>query len=63
MLILWNFIVGWSVYYIPMAAVLIPITVATVTKSWRISREYWLEMIAFDATFAMVFTLGILNYC
>ena len=58
--LLWDFIVCSDIWYVPLIAVTIPVLVATFTKTWKTGYEYWLEMLAFDATFATVITKELL---
>jgi hypothetical protein len=39
----------------------IPALIATITKTWKTSRDYWLEMMAFIATFATIITMYALS--
>lgn len=50
----WCFVVCWNIWYVPIIAMLVPVVEATVTKSWKDKYTYWLEMMAFDATFATI---------
>lgn len=59
--LLWDFLVCWNIWYVPIAAAIIPIIVGVATKTWKECRDYWLEMIAFDATFATIITETILQ--
>ena len=52
----WCFVVCWKIWYVPLIALLVPVIVATATKSWKEKYTYWLEMMAFDATFATIIT-------
>lgn len=52
--LLWDFIVCWNIWWLPLCVILIPIALGFITKTWKNSFEYWLEMMAFDATFATI---------
>lgn len=54
--LLWCFIVCWNIWYVPLVAIAIPAIAATATKSWNNCYTYWLEMMAFVATFATIIT-------
>ena len=54
--LIWDFVVCWEIWYVPICGAVIPAIVATATKTWKSGRDYWLEMIAFDATFATIIT-------
>ena len=59
--ILWDFIVCWQIWYVTVIGCLFPVIVATCTKSWKSSKTYWLEMMAFDGSFAAIITEQILH--
>lgn len=54
--LIWDFVACWQIWYVPICGMIAPVIIATCTKSWKRSREYWLEMMAFDATFATIIT-------
>ena len=58
----WDFISAYKMCWVPLIGMAIPALIATITKTWKSSREYWLEMMAFDATFATIITLYALSY-
>jgi len=40
----------------------VPAIVAIATKTWKTSRDFWLEMMAFGGTFATMLTQSIIIY-
>lgn len=52
----WCFIVCWNIAYVPAIGAAIPAIVGACTKTWKTAQVYWLEMMAFGATFATVIT-------
>ena len=60
--LLWDFVVCWNIWYVTIAGMTIPALVATVTKTWKTSRDWWLEMMAFGGTFATMLTESIIIY-
>ena len=61
--LLWCFLVSWNVWYIPMIfGAGIASLIGALTKTWGSARDYWLEMIAFDATFLTIIVEGIIPY-
>lgn len=54
--LLWDFLVCWNIWYVPLIAMIIPTVIGFITKTWSECRDYWLEMLAFDATFATIIT-------
>ena len=52
----WCFIVCWNIAYVPAIGATIPAIVGACTKTWKTAQVYWLEMMAFGATFATVIT-------
>lgn len=52
--LLWDFIVCWNIWWVPLCGMVIPAVVGACTKTWKECRDYWLEMLAFDATFATI---------
>lgn len=52
----WCFVVAWQIMYVPIIACLFPVIAASITKTWKSGLTYWLEMMAFDATFATIIT-------
>ena len=59
--LLWDFVVCWSIWWVPICGMVVPAIIATCTKTWKSSRDWWLEMMAFDATFATILTEEILQ--
>lgn len=54
--LIWDFVACWEIWYVPICGAAIPAIIATATKTWKEDRDYWLEMLAFDATFATIIT-------
>lgn len=59
--LLWCFLVCWNIWCVPICAAIVPVIIATVTKTWKTGRDYWIEMMAFDATFATIIVECILQ--
>lgn len=59
--LLWDFLVCWNIWWVPICGMIIPALIATFTKTWKTSRDFWLEMMAFDATFATIITENIVQ--
>lgn len=58
--LIWCFVVCWDIWWVPICGAIIPTIIGACTKTWKSCRDYWLEMLAFDATFATILTKGIL---
>lgn len=58
--LIWCFVVCWDIWQVPICGAVIPTIIGACTKTWKSCRDYWLEMLAFDATFATILTKGIL---
>lgn len=58
--LIWCFVVCWNIWWVPICGAVIPTIIGACTKTWKSCRDYWLEMLAFDATFATILTKGIL---
>ena len=58
--LLWCFICCWNIMYVPIIAILIVLGVSFITKSLKECKVYWLEMMAFGATYASVFVSAML---
>lgn len=52
--LLWCFLVCWNIWYVPICAAVIPAVIGAITKTWKSSRDFWVEMLAFFATFATI---------
>lgn len=52
----WCFITCYNIAYVPVIGAIIPAIYGWVTKTWKTAQIYWLEMMAFGATFATVIT-------
>ena len=60
--LLWDFLVCWDIWYATLTGMTIPAIVATITKSWKTSRDFWLEMMAFGGTFSVLLVESIILY-
>ena len=61
--LLWDFLVCWQIWWVPILGAVIPAIIATATRTWKQGRDYWLEMLAIDATFATIITELVLQVC
>jgi hypothetical protein len=61
--LLWCFIAGWQIMYVPIIAIAIVTAISVLTKTLKSCLTYWLEMMAFGATYSTVITYSILNLC
>lgn len=52
--LIWCFVVCWKYMYIPAAGILLAAILGAATKTWKTARDYWLEMMAFYATFLTI---------
>lgn len=58
--LLWCFVCCWNIMYVPIIAILIVLGVSFMTKSLKDCKVYWLEMMAFGATYGSVFVSAML---
>ena len=58
-----DFIVCWHIWYVPLIGCMIPVVAATWTKTWKTSKTYWLEMMAFVGSFVTIITENIIQLC
>ena len=58
----WDFIVCWQIWAVTLFGMFVPAIVASSTKTWKTSRDFWLEMLAFGGTFATMLTQSIIIY-
>ena len=58
--LLWCFICGWDTMYVPIVAIGIVALVAWKSKTFKECKTYWLEMMAFGATYGSVFVSSML---
>ena len=58
--LVWCFLVCWNIWWVPICGAAVPAIIGACTKSWKEGRDYWIEMMAFDATFATIITECIL---
>ena len=52
--LLWCFVCCWNIMYIPIIAILIVLGIGFLTKTFKSCQTYWLEMMAFGATYGSV---------
>ena len=52
--LLWCFVCGWQIMYVPIAAALLCLVIALSTKTLKDCKVYWLELMAFGATYSTV---------
>lgn len=52
--LLWCFICCWNIMYVPIVAILIVLGISLYQKTFKSSIVYWLEMMAFGATYSSV---------
>lgn len=52
--LLWCFVCGWQIMYVPIAAAVLCLVVGLSTKTLKDCKVYWLEMMAFAATYSTV---------
>jgi hypothetical protein len=53
---IWCLVVCWKIMYVPLGVAGLIAAVGAITKTWKSASVYWLEMMAFGATFATVIT-------
>lgn len=59
--IAWDFVICWHIWYVFFIA-LIPVIIAIFwTKTWKQAKTFWLEMMAFVPTFAVLITEEIIQ--
>lgn len=54
--LVWCFVVCYHIAYVPLIVMALIAVAGWVTKTWKTSNIYWLEMMAFGGTFATVIT-------
>ena len=52
--LLWCFVCGWQIMYVPIAAALLCLVIALSTKTLKDCKTYWLELMAFGATYSTI---------
>lgn len=52
--IIWCLVTCWQIMYVPLGIAALVAIAGWVTKTWKTSNVYWLEMMAFAATFGTV---------
>lgn len=50
----WCLVVCWQIMYVPLLTAGVIAVIGWLTKSWKTSSVYWLEMMAFGATFVTI---------
>jgi len=61
--VLWDFVICWHIWYVFFIA-LVPVIVAIIwSKTWKQAKTFWLEMMAFVPTFAVLITEEIIQLC
>lgn len=58
--LIWCFVVCYPIWYVPLTMIGLVGIAGLITKTWKSAYVYWLEMMAFGATFATVITETIL---
>ena len=61
--LLWCFVAGWQIMYVPIIAISIVLGISLLTKTLKPCLTYWLEMMAFGATYSTVLTQSIIKLC
>lgn len=51
---IWCLVVCWKIMYVPLGVAGLIAAVGAITKTWKSASVYWLEMMAFGATFITV---------
>lgn len=59
--ILWDFVICWHIWYVFFIALAIVISVCAFTKTFKECKVYWMEMMAFVPTFAVLITEEIIQ--
>jgi hypothetical protein len=54
--VVWCLVVCWKIMYVPLGIAVLIALGGVFTKTWKTASVYWLEMMAFGATFATVIT-------
>lgn len=54
--LVWCLVVCWKIMYVPLGTAALVALGGVFTKTWKSASIYWLEMMAFGATFATVIT-------
>lgn len=61
--ILWDFVICWHIWYVFFIALVPVIVLAVWSKTWKTCKTFWLEMMAFVPTFAVLITEEIIQLC
>ena len=52
--VVWCLVVCWKIMYVPLGVAGLIAVIGAITKTWKSASVYWLEMMAFGATFITV---------
>lgn len=58
--LIWCFVCCWQIMYVPIAAALLCLVIALSTKTLKDCKVYWLELMAFGATYSSVLAVSVL---
>lgn len=58
--LLWCFVCGWQIMYVPIAAAVLCLLLGYSTKTLKDCKVYWLELMAFAATYSSVLAVSVL---
>lgn len=58
--LLWCFVCGWQIMYVPIAAAVLCLVIGLSTKTLKDCKVYWLELMAFGATYSSVLAVSVL---
>lgn len=58
--LIWCFVCCWQIMYVPIAAAVLCLVVGLSTKTLKDCKVYWLELMAFGATYSSVLAVGVL---
>ena len=60
--LIWCFVVCYQIWYVPLVCIIAVLVAGLLTRTFKKCIVYWLEMMAFGATFATVITELFLNF-
>jgi hypothetical protein len=58
---IWCLVVCWKMMYVPLGVAGFIAAIGAITKTWKSASVYWLEMMAFGATFVTVISEFLIN--
>ena len=61
--VLWDFVICWHIWYVFLIALVLVVLATVWSKTWRDCKTFWLEMMAFVPTFAVLITEEIIQLC